>query len=337
MPFSTHFSSRTNRIVGSLFVASLLVASAYFFSGPSIFSHHVASAESTDDLLKSYAAKDSDGDGLPDWQEALYGTDPNKAISNQFGIPDGEAVSEGKLTPQTLKNQLPQDNVAIPVSEIPGVDPAQGSVTEQFSQQFLQAYMAKSNGQPLSDADQQALVSQLLANLAAESQPLFSSIYTKISVRTSSSETNLQYADAVERIFAQDDLPADSNNPVEIMQSLIINKDPSAKTKLLAVASMYRKLANDLLSTPAPIALTNDHLSLIQAFDSLNKSVLLIATYEKDPVGVMGALAAYTPASKQLSDAISDIGTTLLQSGEPAPNTPGYMLVSIGRQDQTQH
>src|SRR3569833_2132398 len=103
-------SERTLRISTASGLALIMVSAAYLLSGPTFFTSHTANAESTDELLKAYANKDTAAAGLPDWQEALYGTDPNKAISNSFGIPDGEAAREGKLTPNTLATQLPDAN-----------------------------------------------------------------------------------------------------------------------------------------------------------------------------------------------------------------------------------
>jgi hypothetical protein len=335
MPFSTRFSTRTNRIAGSLFASLLLISGAYFFSGPSVFSHQVASAESTDELLKAYATKDTDGDGLPDWEEALYGTDPNKAISNQFGIPDGQAVKEGKLSPKTLKSQLPSDNSSVSPASLPGVDPASGSVTEQFSQEFLQAYTAaSSDGHTLSTADEQALISKLLTNIQAKSSKLFESSYTKISLHTSATITNLQYADAVEHIIKKDDLPKEASDPVAIMNELIVNNNESARPKIMAISQAYASLSKDLLATPVPLALTDSHLELIQAFDSLSKITGAVSVYEKDPVGVLSALGAFQPSAGQVQKGFQDIGTILLQGGEPAQGTPGYLIIYLGRLNQ---
>ena len=40
--------------------------------------------------------KDSDGDGLKDWEEALYGTNPQKADTDGDGTPDGEEIRLGR-------------------------------------------------------------------------------------------------------------------------------------------------------------------------------------------------------------------------------------------------
>jgi hypothetical protein len=44
----------------------------------------------------SMTDRDSDVDGLPDWEEHLYGSDPLKFDSDGDGTPDGQEVKEGR-------------------------------------------------------------------------------------------------------------------------------------------------------------------------------------------------------------------------------------------------
>lgn len=44
----------------------------------------------------SYATLDSDNDGLPDWEEKLYGTDPNNPDTDGDNTPDGKEIKLGR-------------------------------------------------------------------------------------------------------------------------------------------------------------------------------------------------------------------------------------------------
>ncbi|MBI4132749.1 MAG: hypothetical protein HY473_01445 [Candidatus Sungbacteria bacterium] len=59
------------------------------------------------------AAKDSDGDGLKDWEEALYGTALENPDSDGDGTPDGKEIAEGR---DPLKPG-PNDKINRPVAE----------------------------------------------------------------------------------------------------------------------------------------------------------------------------------------------------------------------------
>ena len=333
-------SERTLRISAATFIALLMVCAAYFLSGPSFLTDKTANAGTTDDLLKAYAAKDTDGDGLPDWQEALYGTDPNKADTDGDGINDGEAAREGKLTPNTLASQLPSDQQGTTttqdlLNDVPGVDPAPGSITEQFSQEFMQELMEASNGQPMTDDQQQALVSKLLGEYTQKAGALFKSSYSTVSLHTDPSVSVTAYAGSVEQVFLNNDVPADANQPLPLIQALIQNNDESARPKLKTLSDSYGAITTQLLALHVPPQLANEHLALIQGFDSLHKATSAFVSYEKDPLGVMGALSVYQPMSAQITDALKSIATAILATGEPQAGQPGAIIVNIARSTET--
>jgi hypothetical protein len=330
-------SERTLRISASSLLALLMVSAGYFLSGPSFLSNKFANAGTTDDLLKAYASKDTDGDGLPDWQEALYGTDPNKAISNQFGIPDGEAAKEGKLTPQTSASKLPSDPVGTQLTDadIPGVTAAPGSITEQFSQQFLQEYVAATNGQPMTADTQQALVTKLLAEFSARASQELSSKYTLVSVHTDPSISIRSYAGSVEQIIVAHDVSSkEGSEPLTLMDQLINQNKEAARPKLKVLAASYGAITKDLLAMSVPPSMAKDHLLLIRSFDALSRSTTLVTVFETDPLGVMGALTLFQPSSIDVLTAFNDIALVILANGEPAPGTPGSIIVNAARSTQ---
>ena len=335
MAFLQRFSPRSVRIAAASALALSFVGAAFLITSPSFWKTRSVNAESTDQLLAAYASKDTDGDGLPDWQEALYGTDPSKAISNSYGIPDGQAAKEGKLTPNTLSSQLPQDQ-NVDVNTIPGSTAAAGSLTDQFSQEFLQEYVSASNGQPMTDEQQQALVTKLLGEFTQKAVTTLGSRYTIVSVHTDPSASTLEYAGAVEDILRAHDVDADANQPIQLMDALIEKNDASARPKLVALQKSYASIASDLVNVHVPPALAEDNLNLIQSFDTLAKATQIVANYEQDPLGVMGALTVYQPSSKKIVDTFNDLATKILVAGEPAAGAPGSTIVNIARSAQTQ-
>lgn len=331
-------SERTLRISAASFLALLLVGGSYLLSGPTIFTHNTANAESTEELLKAYSAKDTDGDGLPDWQEALYGTDPNKADTDGDGISDGEAARKGMLTPNALASQLPgsQQGTTTPLTsaDLPGVDPAPDSITEQFSQAFFQSYVQASNGTPMTAEAQQALTQQLLADFSARAAQVLASPYTVVAVHTKRDEDLSTYASSVEQILKDNEVAEGAGDPLVLMNDLLQNSSESARKKLTTLANAYGAIRDGLLATTVPPAYADEHLELIRSFDSLSKATMMITRYEKDPVGVLGALTLYKPADQGVIHSLSGIATGLLAQGEPAPGEPGAYIIAAVRLSQ---
>lgn len=328
-------SERTLRITVASALALIMVSAAYLLSGPNFLTNRTANAESTEQLLKAYASKDTDGDGLPDWEEALYGTDPNKAISNSFGIPDGEAAREGKLTPNALASELPsadQGTTTLTDADFGGTPaPAPGSITEQFSREFLQEYVAASNGQPMDQATQDQLVQSLLGKFTQKAAATFASSYSAVSVHTSNIATAQSYSAGVEQAFMAHDIDGTEGSPLDLMATLIQNNDPAAKRKLLAIASAYQAMANDLKAQSVPPSLADNHVALVRSFESLARATNTIANYQSDPLGTMGAFAAFKTGTVSMSQAINNLATRILANGEPQQGQAGYLIVAIAR------
>src|SRR5262245_15469456 len=106
-------SVRTTSIIASLLIAGGMMAAAFWLSGPA----RTANALSTEEILAAYAVRDADADGLPDWQEALYGTDPANPHSIDASMTDAEAVAKGMVAPR-----FESEPAAAVSAEAPGVD-----------------------------------------------------------------------------------------------------------------------------------------------------------------------------------------------------------------------
>ena len=95
LPYGFSFDSKIARVFLVCFgVLLLIVLAAYGF----IYYRSKQNTRSQDERLKyalglkSDLEKDSDGDGRKNWEEELYGTNPNNPDSDGDSAPDGEEV-----------------------------------------------------------------------------------------------------------------------------------------------------------------------------------------------------------------------------------------------------
>lgn len=328
-------SARSIRIIAASALSLVLIVGAYVTSGPIDFLRsRVADAQSTESLLKAYAAKDSDGDALPDWQEALYGTDPNNAHSFDKTLTDNEAVNKGLVTPKTSA-VVPVDpalDTPDTAADVPGKDPAPGSITDEFGRQFFQEYVAASNGGQLSEEDKDALIAKLLAQYSQKASTVLISTYTPVSVRTSSDVTITEYAESIEQVVRQNDVPPDASDPVTLMQGFLEDSDPAAYKKLVGLSKAYSGITKDLLSVTVPPQLASEHLALIQSFDTLARSTKAVTKYEDDPLAVLGSLSLLQPTVHTLMLSLLTTGRGVIaESGEPSDGMPGALILKVVR------
>lgn len=323
------------RIISASVLSVFLVAGAYAISGPVPFlTSKFASAQSTDELLKAYAAKDSDNDGLPDWQETLYGTDPNNPHSVQATLTDAEAVSKGLVTPKTTAVvAVPQsDTTGATAADVPGPNPAPGSLTDQFGQEFFQDYISASGGQQLTAEQQQALINQLMTSYSQKASALLLSKYTMASIHVSSTATVSSYVGSLENILRTDDTPPGTGMLIPLMQAYLQNNDTSVKKQIADTSASYAAITKDLLQVPVPASLASLDLTLIQSFDTLARATKAITNYQNDPLAVMGSLALLQPTSQTVMVTISSLAQAVIAAnGEPGANDPGALIVHIAR------
>ena len=324
-------SSRNLRIAGASLIAVLMVAGGYVLPGLTFPETKAVNAELTDDILASYVAKDTDSDGLPDWQETLYGTDSNVPDTDGDGVTDGEAVRRGLLTPRSLSSQLPQEPIG--EEDIPGEAPAPGSFTERFSRAFFEAYIKASGGEPMSAEAQEKLINDLLATYASEAGRSLVPTHTRVSIRTDASLDLIAYAARVEGVLQS--LPQGENSDMfALSQDLIENDEAEAGTRLGVVGNQYSAASRQLLAMSAPLSFVDAHLQLVNGLEEAGRAAKAVSTYKEDPLLTMGALTVLSPARADILQAINTLAEAVLMRGEPAPGTPGAVLVETARYAQ---
>ncbi len=320
-------SPRTVSIVIALFLSGSFIALGYYFSSP--LAPRFADASSTDELLKAYAAKDTDADGLPDWQESLYGTDPENPHTTGPGVTDAEAVKNGTVKPKFSSAAIPEP-VPVDEQDFAGVpEPASGTLTDQFSQAFMEQYFAA--GPAMDDAGQQALVTSLLATFSSEAQKLVQSTYTASAVKTSSSATATEYASQLETVFGSYDISDDFGTVASLSQDLIEDGDASARQKLRKLGAALDGATKDLAGLSVPPTYAADHLVLIRSFDTLSRIAALMTSYEDDPVAALGGVSAYAPVSNAVLDVWRHLSVGILAEGEPVPGSFAAQIVDFAR------
>lgn len=322
-------SPKTLRVCGALLLAFLFIAAGYYFSSP--FKLSIAEATSTEEILKAYAAKDTDGDGLPDWKESLYGTDPKNPHSFDPQKTDGEAVALGLVQPKfksTVSTSTPLGDADFQVDA-----PDKGSITEQFAKYFFESYMNSGAAQGGNSAAQDAVLKDAMSKFSAQVATNIRSMYTSASVRTSPDATLHSYAAAVTPIFL-----ANSSDDVADPGTLIdafISGESGTKARITTLALTYKNIALGLSKVSVPPDVAETHLSLLRSYDLLAQATTLIEKYDSDPLLTVGALSVYKPASDTINSALGTISTKILVSGEPAPGTPEAVIVASVRASLT--
>lgn len=302
-----HF--RTQILVLASSVAVALVVTAYVFSGPFSFRPSIADAATAETLLKAYATKDSDTDGLPDWQETLYGTDPANAESFKAGITDGEAVAQGLIKPQFESDQPSQEVT------VPGVAAGSGTLTDAFARTFFESYVSRyGNTTQISEAELQAFTNEMVLTLAEQSESKNTYSLKNVTVSGSGPAALRTYIAAIEEAFATHTIPTEKDE-LSYMTDAIEKSDSSALSQVAKIGAAYTAIATACGKVSVPTEAKQAHVAVVRALFAVGEATTNMSTVNRDPIRALVGLAQYPKAAKELALAFAQFGTVFTSQG----------------------
>jgi hypothetical protein len=246
--------------------------------------------------------KDSDGDGISDWEEALWGTDKNK-IRTFDNISDATYI-------ENKKKELNIEQ-SVNVSKL--------TETEKFAREFFTSFSAmKESGQ----VDQDTINSfsnalgQKIVNPALVDRYNETDVKIDISDNGNNPTQKQKYYDAVKKLFESyavsgigDELDIVNNGLAS--SGTTSNADPYRK--LSVIANAYQDFAKKLMEIKIPGELTIYHLQIANSSNNTGISVANMKEIVNDPLVGLQGLSQYQKYSEDLTKAVADLETVLSQ------------------------
>jgi hypothetical protein len=225
----------------------------------------IGSDDSTASVKAAIDDKDTDGDGLKDWQETLWGTDKANPDTDGDGTKDGEEVATGrdpiKAGPDDKMNRTL--NLTLNESGEIGVgDP--NNMTQQISRDLLAQLFSYGDGD-LDDENQKKIIDNTLANIRPETIPLRYSL-ADVRVFQDLNEANL-------RKFG--------NSVVSVQQKMASNINPRGSHQDLL--KVYEAMVDDLAKVEVPRDMSVPYLSLINNYNTLKELLAKMESSTEDP------------------------------------------------------
>lgn len=239
---------------------------------------------SSSTTLQDLVNKDTDGDGIMDWQESLYGLDPAKKETTP-GIPDSVAINK-------LKTEQGGDGAIINGNE-GSQGPEKLTETEKFSRELLST-MTTLNQTGTMD---QATIDSLGASLAEKIEnPVIRKVFLTSDIKIiedDSAQAVKNYFNTMNSIQAK--YPV-KESVSDVLQKFIIddnNVDPSVLVRLDPAIKQTQNIINGILKVNVPQSLAPLHLDLLNAGERAMENVSDLKFFESDPIIAMGAMSKY--------------------------------------------
>lgn len=321
-------SPQAVRIFAALLVAAGCIVSAFLLSGRAGIS--TAEAEGAQELLRAYAAKDTDADGLPDWKEDLYGSDPANARSIDPSMTDQQAVEAGLVTPRIVSEAPSEDVIG---KGAPGIAAAPETLTDRFAREFFGKFLSQSANADPSTEDLEVFVADAVANLSVESSYRFAS--SALTSVPSSPEAFRLYAQSAGAVLAANTVTTQKSE-LEYFSNAVMQDDRAALAVVARVGASYERAATAMMGVAVPESAAAAHLRLANALSLMGTAISSMGEFATDPLKGFVGLTAYEPAVIELVESLKGVKAAYTTAGVVlTPGEVGYdfyatLLMSSG-------
>lgn len=298
--------SQSRALQASIF-SVLLIVGAYGAATWDGIHLPTAEASTQSELLQAIAQKDTDQDGLPDWEESLYGTSPSVRDSRELGMTDGEAVKKGLIVPQAV--------TATPSEATDESAPL--TLTDIFSRELFLSYMSlkyQKDGEALTQEEMERLIKTVFVRLQGANLVAVTRDEADIETTVSSKEAMSVYAASAEAVFLAHEPGDAGKNELEHLKAAVAG-DAAAYARAAARGQSYRDIAAGLMALPVPSTLVDEHLALVNALERLGTIVGEIAGIPTDPLGGILALRLHEDADRNVDAVFARIRIVYAASG----------------------
>src|SRR3989344_999171 len=293
------------KIILALLVAAIIVAGGYLALKVTkqkiVYETPASQYEVVQNNILSLGAnaQDSDKDGLTDWEEVLWKTDPQKADSDADGINDGDEVKANRDPSVKGAGNLPtkNDNDAL----------APDTATSKLASDILITYAKlKAAEQAGVKADVPTPEELIKANTVTISAPQYKTSY--FSTVADSRQTATDYAQTLAVIFGKY-FSGGGLGELDIVATALDKNDKTGLTGLGTIADKYRSATKDLLVVTIPVGALITHTDLVNAISNVAESTDAMSALFTDPAKGIAAIKLYNDASTATALRLIDINT----------------------------
>ncbi len=248
--------------------------------------------------LRDLVNQDTDEDGILDWEEKLWGTDPTKKETTS-GISDVSVVEK-------IKSEKTKDEA----KTRPDVAEKDLTETEKFSRELFSTVVSLDQSGNLDQATIDTLSSSLSDKI---NNPVHRKVFTLSNIKVindDSVQSIKNYSDKLNEIYKK---YSTGKGVPEIINELVNDEENmSILGELDPVIEDVTKVISESANIGVPQSLYILHLNLINSAESVLENIQDMKLFDKDVIVAIGAISQYgkntttmQADAKKLTEAIS--------------------------------
>ena len=282
----------------------------FFIKNKSVFTNSTDSALNKQNEGLTYSSaivgdlinKDTDGDGVLDWEESLWGTDSRKKDTTP-GISDNLAIEKLKIAQGKIERGESSLNSAQSEEKL--------TETDKFSRELFSTIAALNQNGAMDQATADK-ISESLAERIQNSPPrkVYALSDLKISAKDDAKAVQ-DYSQALVNIQAKYPVKA---TVIDVLQKFIIdenNVDSSVLSELDPIIEQTRKIIDATVKMSVPQSIVSPHLDFLNALQRLVENTSDIKLYDTDVIISLGGISQYDQNTTALQSAIDNLLNTI--------------------------
>lgn len=329
----TNLVKPSKKIVSLGIIVLAAIASAVFFKLPT---EETPGLETNGtDVVRSATTRgvfsqiDTDSDGLSDWEELLWKTDPKNSDSDGDGTGDLAEIQQQKDTQAAFQEQLAASSTDSYFSF--WEQNKNLSRTDALSRAlFEQAVTLENSGMPLSAKDA-ASIAETLGSVLVTAPEIDENPVTLADLTTIAEATEEQihtYGNDVAGALKVE--TSEQNNEFFALIEFMQTGNPASLAKLAPVINHYKGVVEKLKKVPVPKEAAQAHLSLANRLLTTATILERLMNLSEDSVAVVPVLQKYQSNYEASVAALHDIKVYLDREGVVYESfEDGYLLVTV--------
>ncbi len=231
--------------------------------------------------------KDTDEDGVPDWQEGLYGMDPLKKDTNGDGVPDGAEIA--KMRGQNIDGEF---NLNFDESTL--------TETDKFSRELFSTIATLNQTGEVTQGTIDTLSNSILEKIQnSPTQKVF--LYSDLSVTQGETKKNIKtYNDTINNIYNKYPINYTVFDVLQKFALDINNVDESVLQELSPIVKQTNNVINDLSKITVPQSLAVLHLDFLNKLQTYSENLNKMTLYDTDPVVGISGITQYETLADDL-------------------------------------
>ena len=231
-------------------------------------------------VVSSLTESDQDNDGLPDWEERFWGTDPENPDSNGDGILDGIEINQKKTA----------DGVSL--------DTAHLNETDIVAQRLAKTGFTVGQAGEVSEDGASLLGEKLLEDIKSIKKY---QVYNRSIIKsrgTSNQAVINAYPDDIAKIMSN--VKVGNDISVVIVGKALQDNTPEELKRLDPIITMYTKAVTAMINTPAPKGFEQIHLDILNAYARMRDETTSLKEAFTNPALATAAIYSSVERTDQL-------------------------------------